>query len=174
MPQASYSRQVLSSNKEDRLRLALIIALLATTFLVFLVYLLWPSRPHQLAEVEGVVTLDGQPLSEVQVIFAPDTLAGASGPASAAVTDDNGHYRLETIEATRQRDGVVMGQHRVSILDMRGIMAQHELQQSPSLQQSVELRVPSVYANSATTPLQPVHVRAGKQTLDFNVESARR
>lgn len=74
------------------------------------------KSPYQVAPVSGKVTLDGQPLANVTVVFQPSgAKAGATpGPGSTATTDAQGQYTLKTIGETSQ-PGAVVGPHVVSI-----------------------------------------------------------
>lgn len=62
----------------------------------------------ELASVEGVVVLDGQPLADATVLFTPV----AAGRPSAALTDASGHYELIY---TGDRDGALPGEHTVRV-----------------------------------------------------------
>lgn len=62
----------------------------------------------QLAESIGVVTLDGQPLDRVGVVFHPGV-----GPVATANTDDQGRFSLRTAN----QDGAVLGDHVVTITE---------------------------------------------------------
>jgi hypothetical protein len=75
------------------------------------------ERPR--GTVEGVVTRDGEPLAEVEVLFLPDPEKGNFGPHAAAYTDAAGHYRLrcEVLDA----DGAVVGPHRVIVRDIAAL-----------------------------------------------------
>lgn len=69
-----------------------------------------------LAPVSGKVTLDGQPLPNVNVIFQPasDSTSGpTSGVGSIGATDTQGRYTLSTMSAS-PRKGAVRGPHNVS------------------------------------------------------------
>jgi hypothetical protein len=73
------------------------------------------SKPHGLAPVSGIVTLDGQPVSGVRVTFQPsgrDT--DNPGPGSSAFSDASGRYELKTV---RGDDGAIPGLHTVRILN---------------------------------------------------------
>lgn len=60
-----------------------------------------------LAPVSGTVTLDGKPLANKEVIFAPE-----NGRPSIGRTDENGKYELKyTVEI----EGAIIGQHAVKI-----------------------------------------------------------
>jgi hypothetical protein len=75
------------------------------------------ERPR--GTVEGVVTRDGEPLGEVEVVFLPDPEKGNFGPHAAAYTDAAGRYRLrcEALDA----DGAVVGPHRVIVRDIAAL-----------------------------------------------------
>ncbi|WP_139228664.1 transthyretin-like family protein [Planctomicrobium piriforme] len=61
------------------------------------------------ADVEGVVTYQGQPLSSASVIFSPE-----SGPIAMGVTDQNGVFHLKT----QGSDGAKIGNHQVTVQAM--------------------------------------------------------
>ncbi len=65
------------------------------------------DRP-ELAEVEGMVTLDGQPLPDALVLFTPE----GQGRTSQALTDAEGRYRLAYL---RDIVGANVGPHHVRI-----------------------------------------------------------
>jgi hypothetical protein len=60
-----------------------------------------------LAPVTGVVTLDGKPVADAGVVFAPTT----PGPAASGSTNSEGKFSLMSLN----REGAVLGEHRVSI-----------------------------------------------------------
>src|SRR5438132_6987554 len=47
------------------------------------------SRGPQFGEVSGTVTLNGRPLSDLEVVFLPDPGAGTSGPTSTAKSEEH-------------------------------------------------------------------------------------
>ena len=68
------------------------------------------------AKVEGVVTLDGKPLSEIRVLFQPDNKSAEStGIGSFALTDSNGKFVLKL--SNSQNEGAVVGSHTVTLAD---------------------------------------------------------
>ena len=75
------------------------------------------SKPRfTYAPVEGIVTLDGQPLVTGRVIFAPQpdgTNDGQTGKLSFGVTDQKGHFTLESVGGDK---GARVGPHLVAIL----------------------------------------------------------
>jgi hypothetical protein len=105
-----------------------------------------------LGQVEGTVTLDGQPLANAVVEFQPE----AEGRPSMGSTDSSGHYELMY---TRDTPGAMIGKHRVRI----------ELSDSddePGAEPA--LAVPEKY--NAETELSE-EVAAGSQTIDFTLTS---
>ncbi len=99
--------------------------------------------------VEGTVQLDGRPLENVLVRFLPDTVDGETCPGSAGVTDAQGHFRLRCED---QRDGAVVGRHRVVLEDM-AVYAMPRKENAPPPAKSVKSRVPPHYGSAANTPL---------------------
>lgn len=67
-----------------------------------------------LGPVSGKVTLDGKPLADVEVLFAPMAVEGNSNPGvySFCKTDSEGNYELKTKDGKR---GAVIGPHSVTI-----------------------------------------------------------
>jgi hypothetical protein len=120
-----------------------------------------PGR--EFAEVEGRVTLDGQPLTDVEIVFLPDPARGNQGNNASAYTDADGRYRLH---ATRDdRAGTVLGPHRVVVHDLTVIVP-------PGGQPGAKpRRFPSNYGDAAATPFKDVEITSGKQTLDFDIKS---
>jgi hypothetical protein len=133
--------------------------------------------------VEGVVTRDGKPLANVEVVFLPDPELGSKGPRAAALTDKDGHYHLRS---DKGQDGAVVGKYRVLLIDNsarkrfgapavrppaegdaagapRGVKA-------PTPQpQKKESRIPARYASATETPLRGVEVQPGANRHDFKV-----
>lgn len=72
------------------------------------------GSPYPLADVSGVVTLDGEPLAGARVAFQPRREGKGldSGPGSYGTTDAHGRYTLRTIDGT---SGAVVATHDVRI-----------------------------------------------------------
>ncbi|MEW4455749.1 carboxypeptidase regulatory-like domain-containing protein [Bremerella sp. JC817] len=66
------------------------------------------SVPSNVAEVTGLVTVDGKPAAEAMVSFSPT----GGGRTSFGLTDDKGQYRLIYTNDIR---GAIIGDHMVSI-----------------------------------------------------------
>jgi hypothetical protein len=138
--------------------------------------------------VEGVVTLDGKPLTRIEVAFLPDPEKGTKGPRSVALTDENGHYR---IASDAGRAGAPVGFHRVCITDMvareRGpgpAIAPPEEDskggpvgtKAPTEKNQPHLptkkgRFPAVYTTALETPLRDIEVKEGSQVINLELKS---
>jgi hypothetical protein len=136
------------------------------------------NSPREFAEVEGTVTVDGKPLTNVEVVFLPDPFAGNPGNNSSAYTDAQGRYRLRS--AKDGRDGTVLGPHRVVFVDLTNIP---NLTGAPPAQLGFDPPAPGrpkpprflpAYASSTDTPFKDVDVKPGKQTMDFDLKGPRR
>jgi hypothetical protein len=133
---------------------------------------------RKFGEVEGTITLDGKPLDEAEVTFVPDSLKGNTGNNASAITDEQGRYRLRT-ERDRA-DGAILGPHRVIIVDLPvipdlshiGGAAPMPVGQVAKAGKPKARRFPARYESLEQTPLKAIEVKAGKQTLDFDVKSA--
>lgn len=125
------------------------------------------------AEVHGVVRLDGKPLPEVRIQFLPDPQKGNQGPASSGATDGQGRFELVCAD---ERPGAVVGWHRVVITDMRVRLRRSprsgrrddEQDEGVAKQKPPLSRVPAKYTTAAHTPLA-VAVTAEKQELAFDL-----
>lgn len=126
------------------------------------------------------MTLDGKPLADVEIVFLPDPTKWNRANSASAFTDPDGRYRLR---ATRDdRDGTVLGSHRVIIIDLRvvadtmtaGSGPQPVGEVAPPFQMfgTKARRFPALYGDAANTPFRDVEVKSGKQTLDFDLKSA--
>lgn len=110
----------------------------------------------ELAEVEGVVRLNGTPLPEVAVAFLPDVAAGTPGQAVRAVTDNQGRYRLPYDPG--DGIGAPVGVHRVLVDDAKA-KAEH----------SGKSRVPPQYEALLGNPLGTREIKSGKQSIDIDL-----
>ena len=106
-----------------------------------------------LAEVRGVVMLDGEPLPEAFIMFVPEDGQGAS---SFGKTADDGTYRMKFSDS---QYGAFIGTNRVAIRT-GDIM--------PDNSGSIPEKVPKVYNDNTTLTADVV---AGKNTFDFDLNS---
>ncbi len=105
-----------------------------------------------LPQVEGVVTWDGQPLSNARVVFqAPDR------PMAVATTDENGHYAV----MTGSQPGMASGSYQVTV-------SAYETRRSRDAVEAPvpTLRTPAIY-NVASTSGLIAEIQAGRNHVDF-------
>ncbi len=69
-----------------------------------------PDLPP-VADVSGVVTVDGKPLERGTIQFVPDSSQGTSGPPAVGSIGPDGRYTLETAGV----EGAIVGFHKVSV-----------------------------------------------------------
>lgn len=106
--------------------------------------------------VSGLVTFNGQPVSDAAVTFYPEGGRPASGR-----TDAEGIYQLTTFTPN---DGAIPGSHRVAILK-----ASTPPGNSPEELEAVERVIPEKYANEASSGLTAT-VNVDQETpIDFNL-----
>lgn len=101
-----------------------------------------------LGQVTGTISLDGEPLTGVIVMFSPE-----EGRQSVAVTDAEGKYELQY---TGESKGAKIGKHDVGFMtsDDGNIKA--------------SAPIPAKYAGGNETGLT-ADVKAGENTYDFNL-----
>jgi len=124
------------------------------------------GKKPPLAQVEGTVRLDGRPLADALVCFLPDPDRGTSGPRSVAVTDDSGRYRLRCDD---QRDGAVLGWHRVLLEDML-LYSVSRQDRAGGARPALASRLPARYTAANETPLS-FEIKPGTQTIDVDLKS---
>jgi hypothetical protein len=117
------------------------------------------TRPTEVAEVEGKVTLGGKLLSGVKVTFYPLTESREQPPWSSGMTDASGVYTL-TLQSGQA--GAVVGKNRVVVnwpTPERNPDGPQPRPPSPA--------IPVLYTVAAQSPLT-VEVKAGtRQTIDI-------
>ena len=141
-------------------------ARIGTPLVLLLAFVGCGEPPYDLAPVSGVVTLDGEPLAEAVVAFAPiggrDT--AIVGPGSTARTDDAGRYSLRTF---KEEKGAVVGTHKVRVSTYRRRFV--DFKTSDKLEVVAEERVPKHY-NKKTTLTFDVPP-GGADDADFSLVS---
>src|SRR5262245_61382639 len=147
--------------------------ILATGALAVVAALAAGCSGREFAEVEGTVTFDGKPLTEVQVVFVPDAVKGNAGNNASAFTDAQGHYRLRA--ERDQKDGTVLGPHRVFFVDLTTVPELADAPAPPGQAArrrgpGIPTRFPRVYTDLLETPFKDVEIKSGKQTLDFDLK----
>ena len=69
-----------------------------TLCLALLVCLAGCSEPYQVAQVDGVLLLNGKPGNKIYIQFIPEPGANVKAPTSTATTDATGHFTLQLEE----------------------------------------------------------------------------
>jgi hypothetical protein len=137
----------------------------------------------RLVNVEGVVTLDGQPVDGAIVSFLPDEKGGR---AASGTTARDGSFRLTTY---KQDDGALPGDYRVTVTlipaddeeedgktkeetpareqgedgkDMMAAMARMAAARQKALEKSP---VPAIYRDAGRTPLRQIVPPSGRVTF---------
>lgn len=124
-----------------------------------------PSDQPDLGEVTGTITLDGKPLSGIDVVFQP-----VSGRPARGKTDADGKYELTYI---RQTKGTKIGSNRVEIAPSED----GEAEESAGEEDGKPASKPSKSGKPKIPPKYNVRselkadVKAGKNTFDFKLES---
>jgi hypothetical protein len=132
-----------------------------------------------MAEVEGLVTVDGKPAPQLKVEFQPEPRQDGVPPyRSSAFTDEAGRYRL-TCET--RLSGALVGKHRVTVTDLRSQPDPGALpdpsranpQSPPKVAASKKPgpRVPDSYGRFETTQLRQEVRAGGVQTINLELKS---
>jgi hypothetical protein len=121
------------------------------------------GRSVTLAEVDGTVRVDGQPLGQVFVVFIPED---PQQPQSTAVTDAEGRFKLR---CNNQRAGAVVGPHRVTLVDAAVAPGGRKRDDEPEEGATRPVsRVPDIYSRPDRTPLRQTVV-AGPQSVTIDI-----
>lgn len=116
------------------------------------------SGSSDIGTVEGVVTLDGNPVDRATIIFYPPT-----GRSSFGYTDENGHYSLVH---SRKNNGALIGNHRVTIST--------EIEKDYLNGANTDARketMPAKYLDPEKTDLTGT-VNSGSNEIDFELKSS--
>jgi hypothetical protein len=120
--------------------------------------------------VEGVVTLDGQPLGNVVVSFVPNSPSEAQSPVSTARTDEQGRFKLQCKRnGSTDEPGAVLGTHIVLVTEQmteRNTNRDDTAAKGPASKK----KVPSRYGFPGTTPLT-LEVTAEKHDYPLSLTS---
>lgn len=111
----------------------------------------------KLAEVTGVITLDGKPVKAANVTFEPEAV-GENGRrrASSGTTERDGTYKLQY---NPNALGATLGKHKVTIMKM-----------SDNPDEAGKHLVPPKYNDSNTSGLT-AEVTQGENKFDFELKS---
>jgi hypothetical protein len=125
------------------------------------------SDQPEIGQVTGTVTLDGQPLTGVAVVFQPD-----NGRPARGMTDAQGKYELTYI---RDVKGSKVGPNRVEIAPSE------EGEESVDIEAGDDESQPTAGISRSGKPVVParynvqselkVDVKSGENNFDFQLES---
>jgi len=125
------------------------------------------------ATVEGVVTLDGKPLADVEVQFIPEPEQGHGAVSASGYTDERGRYRIES----GGTGGVCVGLNRICVNDARLMMpggGTDPNDGTPGAKAAagpLRSRIPEVYSDATRTPHRAVSIKSGVQTFDLALKN---
>ncbi|MCA9165571.1 MAG: hypothetical protein KDA62_21425 [Planctomycetales bacterium] len=114
--------------------------------------------------ITGTVTYRGKPLANILVIFHP---AKGQGRPGASRTDANGHFPCPTTH--RESDGVIPGQHTVTIANLQPTVADSAVATSSTGGSTPQVKFPAKYEEVATSPLK-VDVAQPDQVVEFELK----
>lgn len=126
----------------------------------------------KLVPVEGKVTLDGKPLANKTIMFAPQT--GTQGSGAGGTTDGEGNYKLTAVVpgSTESRPGIAPGDYRVMVMEQ---MAASTTTTGTAEGASAEIfatgtvksNFPQIYSTPNSPLLQKVSETGGKIDLEL-------
>mgnify|MGYP002623455580 FL=1 len=105
-----------------------------------------PSGP-EMVNVEGIVTVEGEPMENLRVEFWPKE----AGQTSAGRTDANGHFVLELADASGVK-GAVVGPHGVAIRDLN-TFPKFMGRAGEDTDPGIDPRISIIYGNALTSGL---------------------
>ncbi|QDT53468.1 hypothetical protein Pan44_14850 [Caulifigura coniformis] len=123
------------------------------------------SDQPDLGQVKGTITLDGQPLAGMAVVFFPEN----GRPAKATTTAD-GTYDLIYVRETR---GTKLGKNRVEIAPSEGEDDADDAQSEENAPQrkAVKPSKPKIPARYNTKSELQADVKPGENVFDFKLET---
>lgn len=122
------------------------------------------AKSVQVAEVEGIVKVDGKPMEKIQVEFWPVT----TGPRSVGTTDAQGRFKMMTDDG--KLAGAVIGSHKIVLHDV-GILGDKFMGRAAEdvdMSQGKKPRISGEYADPQKSTLTK-EVVAGKKN-EFELE----
>lgn len=121
----------------------------------------------KLAEVEGVVKIDGKPAEKIRVEFTPE----GEGPRSNGLTNAEGKFTLAT--ENDSGPGAAVGSHKVTLLDLEvvgGGKIVGRAAEDTDISQGKKSRIDKKYNAMHTSGLSK-QVEAGKKNeFEFDVK----
>jgi len=119
--------------------------------------------------IEGVVTLDGQPIEGVNVNFTPAT--PGVGEAAGGMTDASGKYGVTSVNGGAFGRGAVEGDYIVTLTKLEVTTFDAPISTPSGLMySSSEEKMPQEYTDIQHSPLKRTVVK-GKNTFNFDITS---
>jgi len=122
--------------------------------------------------VEGVLTLDGEPLSEASVTFVP-TSDGPTIETAMGMTNDRGVYKLSSMNG-KPMAGAVAGEYKVLVSKVHAESLTDGLEYGATMGYAVPYRqtqlLPHIYRDMQETPFSAT-VKKGKNKIDLELKS---
>jgi len=128
---------------------------------VLLCSLLGCSQDARLGRVDGIVRLDGKPLTAGTVKFTPD-----AGRSAAGQIQSDGTFTLGTYGTS---DGALIGTHRVAVIAYE---ASVDTRPAYEVRTPSKPLVPQRYMSEGTSRLT-FEVKPGKNFAEFDLQSGR-
>lgn len=130
------------------------------------------GRDLKVEYVEGVITLDGQPLASAAVTFRPKN-EGGKEEAASGYTNTSGVYKLSSMNGDPEK-GAIEGEYvvtvsKIEVHDPTAGMSYDEATTS-GLQVTQKELLPTVYQDRKNTPLSAT-VNKGKNKIDLELKS---
>lgn len=121
-----------------------------------------PARPSR-TPVEGVVTLDGAPLTDAVIIFQPQD----HSHAAFGQTGSDGRFELTTFE---KGDGAVPGTFKVSFVKYERPPEGQPVRDDAPTVGSPKLLIPALYASPETSGKEVVIVDGQQEQVNFELD----
>jgi hypothetical protein len=129
--------------------------------------------------VTGTVTFDGEPLAEATIAFSPET--SGEGHPGYAITDVNGHYKLQTLLGNPDA-GTTPGKYLVTVSKMEKSATTTTSSDDPEYMRQIEMGrmgtppppkslIPVSYGNMTTSGLSATVENKKENVFDFNLTS---
>jgi len=130
-----------------------------------------------MAEVSGVILLDGKPLDEVEIVFmpVPGLRPESVDPQASGYSDPAGRFRPETRIEGHTYPGVVVATHRVAVRDLKRLSSpvpdprQETAGETPSRRPGG--RFSPRFADLMSGPFPTVAIGQGPQTIRIELDS---
>jgi hypothetical protein len=131
------------------------------------------GSPFPVEAVEGIVTLDGQPVEGAVITFVPVDVA--EGKAAYARTDETGIYKLTAFNGGKSGAGTMTGRYIVSILKEVPVR-EPTTKELADAEKGIEINIPlrsviPIRYNDAQTSGLTAEIVKGKNIVRFDLKS---